>query len=250
MSDKSAQIVELFSSIQGEGPLVGLRQVFIRFHGCNLKCDYCDTELTPAPAACRMEGTPGRRDFFAVANPICLERVMALLDGWVKGWPGIHHSISITGGEPLLSHEILLEWLPQLRKYLPIYLETNGVLSDALSPLVPYIDHVSMDIKIPSTSGCTDLWEHHRAFLQNASGKNVFVKIVISDTTEEWEIERACKTVAAVGRAIPVILQPVTLRNGKVGISPLRVLELQEIAGNLLKEVRIIPQTHKFIDLI
>jgi 7-carboxy-7-deazaguanine synthase len=250
MSNKPAQIVELFSSIQGEGPLVGLRQVFIRFHGCNLKCDYCDTELTSAPLFCRMEATPGRQDFFDEANPVYLERIVALLGGWVKGWPGIHHSISITGGEPLLNHEILLEWLPQLRKYLPIYLETNGVLPDALSLLVPYLDHISMDIKIPSTSGCADLWERHRAFLQTTAGKNVFVKIVISDATAEWEIERACKTVAAVNRTIPVILQPVTLRDGKVGISPLRVLELQEIAANLLTEVRIIPQTHKFIDLI
>ena len=250
MSSKPAQLVELFSSIQGEGPLVGLRQVFLRFHGCNLQCDYCDTELTQPPPSCRMESTPGRRDFFLAANPVHLERVMALLDSWVKGWPGIHHSVSITGGEPLLNHEILLEWLPQLRQYLPIYLETNGVLTDALSPLVPYLDHISMDIKIPSTSGCADLWDCHRDFLQAAAGKNVFVKIVVSDATAEWEIERACKTVAAVGRAIPVILQPVSLTNGKIGISPLRMLELQEIAGSLLTEVRIIPQTHKFIDLI
>jgi 7-carboxy-7-deazaguanine synthase len=197
-----------------------------------------------------MEETPGRQDFFAAANPVYLERVMALLDGWVKRWPRIHHSISITGGEPLLSHEILLEWLPQLRKYLPIYLETNGVLPAALSPLIPYIDHISMDIKIPSTSGCADLWERHGEFLQTAAGKDVFVKIVISDATADWEIERACKTVTAVDNAIPVILQPVTLRDGKVGISSLRVLKLQEIAGSLLSEVRIIPQTHKFIDLI
>ena len=39
-----APIVEIFSSIQGEGLLVGRRQIFVRFAGCNLDCNYCDTE--------------------------------------------------------------------------------------------------------------------------------------------------------------------------------------------------------------
>ena len=246
MSEKSAHIVEVFSSIQGEGLLVGLRQIFLRFHGCNLSCAYCDTEITQPPLFCRMEGTPGRRDFIEVANPVSLDRLVMLLGGWDKGWPGIHHSISITGGEPLLNLEILLEWLPELRKLFPIYLETNGVLHEALSRLINMLDYISMDIKLPSTSGCTDLWGCHKDFLQIAAQKNVFVKIVTSDATEDWEIERALMTVAAVSRDIPVILQPVTLRNGNVGISPFRILEFQEIACNFVTEVRIIPQTHKF----
>ena len=40
-----AKINEIFSSIQGEGPIVGYKQLFIRFCGCNLHCDYCDTEF-------------------------------------------------------------------------------------------------------------------------------------------------------------------------------------------------------------
>jgi organic radical activating enzyme len=247
MSDKTANIVELFSSIQGEGMFVGLRQVFIRFHGCNLQCSYCDTEMFEPPTSCRIEGTPGRRDFFAVANPISLERISMLLESWGGGWPGTHHSISITGGEPLLNHEILLEWLPALTKHLPIYLETNGILHTALSRVINLVDYISMDIKLPSTSGCSDLWRCHQDFLQIAALKDVFVKIVTSDATEEWEIKRACETVASVNPSIPVILQPVTLRNGEIGVSPLKLLEYQEIACNLLSEVRIIPQTHKFI---
>ncbi len=246
LNNNPANLIEFFSSIQGEGLLVGVRQIFIRFHGCNLRCSYCDTEVDPLPHYCRMEGTPGRRDFINVSNPVPMDRVISHLIGWVKGWPGIHHSISITGGEPLLNRETLRAWLPELRKYLPVYLETNGVLHRTLSSLMNCLDHISMDIKLPSTSGCTDLWEKHEDFLRIAAQKNVFVKIVISDTTEDWEIERACKIVASVNRAIPVILQPVTLKSGKVAISPLKILEFQEIACRILTEVRIIPQTHKF----
>ncbi len=247
MSDRSADLIELFSSIQGEGLLVGLRQVFIRFHGCNLSCAYCDTESTTPPQYCQLEGTPGRRDFTRSANPIALERVLKLLEGWQKGWPGINHSISITGGEPLLNHEILVDWLPRLREFLPICLETNGILPKALAQVISCVEYVSMDIKLPSSCGSETKWEQHRDFLGIASRKNVFVKTVIDNTTEEWEIVRTCEIIAEVAKEIPLILQPVTRMDGTVGITALKMLELQETASGLLVEVRVIPQTHKFI---
>ena len=43
MSNK-IKIKEVFASIQGEGPFVGYKQLFVRFCGCNLSCNYCDTD--------------------------------------------------------------------------------------------------------------------------------------------------------------------------------------------------------------
>lgn len=240
-------MVECFSSIQGEGVLVGLRQAFLRFSGCNLSCAFCDTPgMTDVPEECLLELTPGRRDFFKVPNPVGCDRIVSLVESWTAGWPGIHHSISITGGEPLLYASQLKEWLPKLRKLLPIYLETNGTLHEALEPLLPHLDHIGMDIKLPSASGCSDLWEHHFAFLRLASRTDLFVKVVIDKNTQEWEVERACAMIAEVDRSIPLILQPMTHPDGSIAISPLRTLEFQELAASL-KEVRVIPQTHKFM---
>jgi 7-carboxy-7-deazaguanine synthase len=247
MSKLQAPLVECFSSIQGEGVLVGLRQVFLRFSGCNLNCSFCDTPgMTAVPDHCLLETTPGRRDFLKTPNPVPLERVSGLIGGWTAAQPGAHHSISVTGGEPLLFGALLEEWLPVLRKFLPIYLETNGTLPEALAPLIPHLDIIGMDIKLPSSSGCPQLWDQHHAFLEVAAMKEIFVKVVVDQSTEDWEIERSCAMIAAVDREIPLILQPMTRENGSIGISSLRTLELQELASSL-KEVRVIPQTHKFM---
>ena len=244
-------MVECFSSIQGEGVLVGLRQAFLRFSGCNLNCSFCDTPgMSDIPSECLLEQTPGKRDFAKVSNPVTCEQIVALIASWTRGWPGIHHSISVTGGEPLLHGAHLRDWLPELRRLLPIHLETNGTLPDALAPLMPYLDYIGMDIKLPSASGCPGLWEEHQRFLEISSQKNVYVKVVMDGSTQGWEIERSCELIAGVDRAIPLILQPMTLPDGTISISALRTLELQEIASTRLNEVRVIPQTHKFMGVL
>ena len=37
-------INEIFHSLQGEGYNTGTASVFLRFSGCNLHCDFCDTQ--------------------------------------------------------------------------------------------------------------------------------------------------------------------------------------------------------------
>lgn len=249
MKSDTADLIEVFSSIQGEGDLIGRRQVFIRFRGCNLDCDYCDTNVVDFDH-CRFELTPGRQDFLEMANPVSMPKVVELLGRWQRGWPGVHHSISLTGGEPLLQVDAIHAWLPELKGILPVHLETNGVLHIALFKVVSDLDYISMDIKLPSSSGESGLWDHHHAFLEIAAETEVSVKTVVNCATEEWEIERAARMIASVDDSIPLIIQPETSPDNSVKLSQLRLIEFHDLASGILADVRIIPQTHRFIGLL
>jgi organic radical activating enzyme len=243
-----AQVLEVFSSIQGEGLLIGCRQIFVRLALCNLTCDYCDTPCEPTDA-CRIEDAPGSGNFRSVPNPLALETLYNILHPWNSQIPGLHHSISLTGGEPLMQGESLREWLPELREILPIHLETNGTLPAALEPLLPWLDWVSMDIKLPSQSGCATPWQLHCNFLALAREKSCQVKVVIGEETPAREVAAASRMVHEVAPDVPLILQPVT-REGRVGMTPRTLLDLHTAAIRFHPHVRVIPQTHRFIGLL
>ena len=93
---------EVFSAIQGEAALVGERQVFVRLTGCNIRCAYCDQPeaLDRRPGPCRIERTPGRRDWRIVDSPLPIPSLVGAVDRLCELLP--HHSVSLTGGEPLM----------------------------------------------------------------------------------------------------------------------------------------------------
>lgn len=236
---------EIFSSIQGEGIYVGCRQIFLRFAGCNLKCAYCDTPGKATPS-CRCEVIPGRKDFF-LPNPLSSLQVAQVVE---KLNPAIHHSFSLTGGEPLLHHEFLRVLIPRLKEYLgKIYLETNGTLPQELNSVIHLIDFIAMDVKLPGVSRLPPLWEKHKEFLTIASQKQTFVKVVVDENTSLQELDRALQLIREGGE-FPFVIQPVTLKNGQLGISPERLLLLQERALKFLPGTRVIPQIHRVLGLL
>jgi len=64
-------LVEIFSSIQGEGTYVGATTLFVRLGGCDLRCGWCDSPHTWKPAPeCRIEVGRGSGRFETRANPM------------------------------------------------------------------------------------------------------------------------------------------------------------------------------------
>jgi len=243
-----ANLIEIFSSIQGEGILVGCRQLFVRFADCNLDCRYCDTDFQ-AKYSCRIEDPPGSGQLRSIPNPIAGETVVELVRNWLAQAPGAYHSLSLTGGEPLLQAETLRHWLPELRELLPIYLETNGTLPRQLETLLPYLDWVSMDIKLNSQTELITDWDLHRRFLQLASRTACYVKMVVGENTPEHELQLGAELVADISAKIPLILQPVTCA-GRIALSSRRLLAMQQLVAAIHANVRVVPQTHRFMDLL
>lgn len=246
--NSSVPLVEIFSSLQGEGELAGYRQIFVRLPGCNLDCAYCDTTIE-VPPVCRVETAPGSGQFQEIAQPVSLQTLLEIVHRWCKELPDAHHSISITGGEPLLHDDLLAKWLPELNILLPIHLETNGTLPDAVARLIQHLDYISMDIKLPSSAATPELWDEHRRFLEAAREREVSVKVIVGELTAERELVAACKLVASIDDEIPFIIQPVTDRSGRVAVPAQRLLRLQALASRQLYDVRVLPQMHRFLEV-
>lgn len=224
-----ARISEIFASIQGEGKYLGQTQTFVRFYGCPVRCSFCDT-----PQA--LETTSGVYKEYTVEQ---------LLKAVVKVSGGCQW-LSVTGGEPLAQGDFLKAFLPRARqKGFKIHLDTNGLMTDALAKIVGFVDVIAMDIKLPSSSGLKISWADHARFLKKAVAKEVFIKVVVSLNTTRADILRAAALVKRIDPGLTFVLQPdwAHMRRGIIG----RCQTFERICKKYLTDVRIIPQTHKFL---
>ncbi len=244
-------ISEIFSSIQGEGKYVGCRQLFIRFIGCNMRCPYCDTNdlAHDGSVPCVLEPVRGYTGALTLRNPLSLDEVMPYITYRLQQ---PHHSISITGGEPLLQVKIIRELAEKLKSAgitVPLFLETNGTLYKALKEVIDDLDIISMDMKLPSDTQ-ENHWEAHERFLQIAGdyNKDIYVKIVVSNESTESELIRALDIIKKVDSNILLVLQPITPMGGLHEAPPQKMLDWQTIALKALQNVRVIPQTHKMMN--
>lgn len=221
MQKQSTKIREIFTSIQGEGPYVGQKHIFVRFCKCNLNCAYCDTDFNSQNA----------KDY----NIDDLALNLADNDAEV---------ISFTGGEPLLELDFLKEFLCEYKSKLnkKIYLETNGTLYKNLAQIIDYIDIILMDIKLESATGQKNLFFENEEFLKIAQKKETFIKAVFDENISDDEIEKV--TYLAKKYNTLLILQP------KMPIN--KGLDLDNIYNKFYKKyknIRLIPQVHKYLNL-
>jgi 7-carboxy-7-deazaguanine synthase len=105
--DGSLSIVDVWSTIQGEGPYAGTPATFVRLAGCNLQCPACDTDYTTG------------------AEKVTATRLLQLVNEFHTGI--FQPLIVITGGEPFRQNFVPFARAAVYNGY-RVQIETNGTL--------------------------------------------------------------------------------------------------------------------------
>ncbi len=222
MDNTKIKIKEIFTSIQGEGPYIGEKHLFVRTTRCNLSCKYCDTDFK-----CDKDSKEYNYDEFYEE---------------LKSHDA--NTVSFTGGEPLLEADFLCEFLRRYKNRLnkKIYLETNGTYPEGLEKIIDYVDIISMDIKLKSATGQDYSPITFGDFLDIARKKEVFAKIIFDENISDDEINKSVNLAKKYG--ILLVLQPKMPMD-----SDFCPYEIFEKFYEKYKNVRLIAQMHKFLDI-
>ena len=204
------KLIEIFYSIEGEGIEIGRPEIFIRLAGCNLRCVWCDTKYA-----------------WENGKKMSIEEIIKEVKKYAC------KRISITGGEPLLQKEELLELIKKLKDNgYWIQINTNGTIFD--EEIFRSVDLISMDCKCPSSGMKSDLQVLKRT--RELFGFKSQFKFVISD---ERDYDYAKKIISLLDSS-NVVFQP---EWGKRRFTK----ELIKLVKKDGLDVRIIIQQHKVI---
>ena len=209
-------VVEKFVSINGEGTKAGQLAVFVRFAGCNLACNYCDTMWA------------NKKDV-----PFDTLTEFEIYD-YIKS-TGVTN-VTLTGGEPLLRENIenLLRILSS-DKSLYVEIETNGSVDLTPCTNLPIRPSFTMDYKLAG-SGMEDKMKRKNFSLLTSEDTVKFV------TGNREDLERSAQ----------IIAEEKLLERTAIYFSPVfGKIEPEEIVNFLierkLNDVRVQLQLHKFI---
>lgn len=223
--DYSYRVVELFTSIEGEGVRTGRLSQFIRLANCNLRCSYCDTLYA----------------IDSIDNPVKFQSYS--LDDIIESLNRDIPCVTLTGGEPMIHQNVvpLIDAITQ--KGFELNLETNGAVD--LMPLydLPYRNNliITVDYKLPSS-----LMEGYMLMdnFYNLLPQDVvkFVVGSLSDFDTMVEIVRLMKNHYPTSDSLPHIYIGVVW--GEIEASSVVELIKQE---SLLYDAVFQLQIHKFI---
>lgn len=164
------RISEIYTSLQGEGPRVGLPTIFLRFAGCNLRCPGwpCDTQHAIDPKVYR-----GLWKEFGVEQIFDM-----VMEEYRKTGA---RNVSLTGGEPFLQEAHLLKSLTQLLRQEGLTLEvwTNGTIK--WPDWAMYSLSFIMDWKLKGSGEDINFLEIPMENVTRLTGKDVVKFTVVSE---------------------------------------------------------------------
>lgn len=168
------KVCEIFKSIEGEGLRTGEAAVFVRLHGCNLRCSYCDSMYA-------IEGN----DYKQMSVDDIVDAIVAY-----RAESGVQ-CVTLTGGEPLL-HAGVDELLQILcDKGFKVNIETNGTV-----PCKWQNSHLfyTMDWKCKSSGMSDKMRIENLATLDH----NDVLKFVVGSTEDLYETENIVARLSAI----------------------------------------------------
>jgi 7-carboxy-7-deazaguanine synthase len=218
------QITEIFKSIQGESSYAGLPCVFVRLTGCNLRCDWCDSEYT-----------------FTGGSKMSLEEVQSEVERLSPNG-GL---VEVTGGEPMLQEREVIPLMERLlNSGFNVLLETSGErpLANVPKEIIKIVD-----VKCPH-SGETDTFRMENLDTLTLRDE---VKFVISDRLDYEFARDFTEEHGLAARVSSVIFSP-AFRKEAAGERDTShcVLNPQQLAEWILADdvpARLGLQIHKFI---
>jgi len=162
------RIAEIFPSLQGEGLRQGEPTIFVRFAGCTLRCDFCDTKYAWKGGR---EMSPGE----------VTEAVKGLRARFPAGW------VSLTGGEPFLQNlrplvrllrKAGLKILKQVREETGLLIVTEAVDQESLKLVAEYADIIQI--------GARNMQNFSLLRCVGRTRKPVMLKRGMYATLDEW----------------------------------------------------------------
>ena len=167
------KVSEIFYSIQGEGPNIGVPSVFLRLALCNLRCVWCDSKYT-----WDWENFDYNREVSEIPTEEVIEKIMS------------YHCdhLVITGGEPMLQQKELEVLLPPLKRQgLGIEVETNGTIVPSRI-LLGLIDQWNVSPKLENSGNSRSSREKSEAYECFSRLSNAFFKFVVETEDDLGEI--------------------------------------------------------------
>ena len=171
---KTYKINEIFYSLQGEGFFTGTAAVFLRFSGCNRRCEFCDTE-------------------FESGKNMTAEEIVDEISRYQS------RHLVITGGEPTLQLDSdLIRAIKAARFFIQI--ETNGsnpvptgvdwvTCSPKEAPWqVDRIDELKIVYQGQNVEQIAELLPAPRHFLQPCSGTNITETVSYILSHPRWRL--------------------------------------------------------------
>lgn len=117
-------VTQIFESVQGEGFHTGRVAIFIRFAGCNLNCDFCDTKfsqkkeagkpLTPAQIVDTIKAEQYKSDFIVLTGGEPMVQDFNALCELVRRLKSLRYYVAMesNGSIPINDrHTLKLDWL-------------------------------------------------------------------------------------------------------------------------------------------